>query len=216
MLYDELTESLSEFDKEALLSVVRSSLSDGLSPLYIASDGLRPLAKEVFERFRQNDIIFPEFFLMNEAIQAGFELLMPLIKTSAKSQDEVEKVVIGVIEGDIHDIGKNIVKAALEIEGFEVIDLGYDVQLQRFVDAAKESGARIIASSTLMTPTLPAMGDLEELLKKSGLKGHVRTIIGGAATSQEFADRIGADGWAEEAAEGVTKVQQLLREGSQR
>jgi dimethylamine corrinoid protein len=215
MLYEDLAESLSQFDKEAFLSVVSRSLSDGLSPLCVASDGLRPLAKEIFGRFKRNDIIFPEFFLMNDAIQAGFELLLPLIKTSTTSRGEKKQIVLGVIEGDIHDIGKNIVKAALEMDGFHVIDLGYDVRLQRFVEAAKESGARIIASSTLMTPTLPAMGDLEELLKKSSLKGHVKTIIGGAATSQEFADRIGTDAWAEDAVEGVKKVQQLLQDGIQ-
>lgn len=209
-LYDEMVAALKEWDKEAFLNVLQSGLSRGLSALEIAREELRPLSKEISERFQQNDIIFPEFLLMSDAIQTGFQFLLPLIKESTIKQNNPEKVVLGVIEGDIHDIGKNIVKVALEVEGFEVIDLGCDVPVHKFVEAARENGARIIASSSLMTPTLTKMQELENELGRAGLKGKIKTIIGGEATSREFAEKIGADAWGREAVEGVEKVKELV------
>lgn len=209
-LYDEMTAALQEWDKELFLEVVKGGLDRGLSALDMGKEELRPLAKEIFEKFQQKEIIFPEFLLMSDAIQEGFAFLIPLIKEARLQQANLGKVVLGVIEGDIHDIGKSIVKVALEVEGFEVIDLGCNVPILNFVEAARESGAQIVGSSSLMTPTLMNMEVLENELSRAGLKGKVRTIIGGEATSQEFADKIGADLWGRDAVDGIEKIKELL------
>jgi len=121
-------------------------------------------------------------------------------------------VVIGVVEGDIHDIGKTIVASMLRAAGFEVIDLGRDVPIDEFIETAVREGAQVIAASTLMTPTLEGMEEIEEKLRERGLKGKIKTIIGGGATSKEFADEIGADAWAADAVEGVDAVKRLVEE----
>ena len=209
-MYDEMVEALKELEKEAFLNIVQSGLSRGVSALDIGREKLRSLARETFEMFKRNDIIFPEFLLMSDMIQAGFQLILPLIKESTIKQNNQEKVVLGVVEGDIHDIGKNLVKVVLEVEDFEVIDLGCDVPVQKFIEATMESGARIIASSTLMTPTLVKMEELENELREAHLKGKIRTIIGGEATSREFAEKIGADAWGSDAVEGAEKIKELV------
>lgn len=209
-LYDEMMAALQEWDKELFLGVVKGGLDRGITALDMGKEELRPLAREIFERFQQKEIIFPEFLLMSDAIQDGFAFLIPLIKELRIGKGNREKVVLGVIEGDIHDIGKNIVKVALEVEGFDVIDLGCNVPIVNFVEAAGASGAQIVGSSSLMTPTLMNMEVLENELSRAGLKGRVRTIIGGEATSQEFADKIGADLWGKDAVDGVEKIKELL------
>jgi len=208
-LYDELSAALQEWDCEAFLTVIKEGLSRGSSAQEIGKGELRCLSKEIYERFQKTEIIFPEFLLMSDAIQAGFQFLMPLMQAEIR-RDDREKIVLGVVEGDVHDIGKNIVRVALELEGFEVIDLGREVPVRRFVEAAAESGARIIGCSSLMTPTLTKMQDLENELRRAGLKGKIKTVIGGEATSREFAEKIGADLWGREAIEGVEQIKELL------
>ena len=120
------------------------------------------------------------------------------------------KVVLGVVEGDVHDIGKNIVKAMLTGAGLTIYDMGRDVPVKNLVEKAKAEQAQVLASSTLMTPTLAAMKEIERMLKEENQKGKIKTIIGGGATSKEFSNQIGADAWAYDAVEAVGVVQKLL------
>ncbi len=141
---------------------------------------------------------------------AGLDLLLPLLKEAAVG--EREKVVIGVVEGDIHDIGKNIVKAMLTAAGYDVIDVGRDVPTPDFVETADGEKARVIAMSTMMTPTLMSMKEVEEELDKKGLKGEIRTIIGGGTVTDEWKSKIGSDAYGKDAVEAVDKVKILFEE----
>jgi len=211
ILYENLAKLVINWDKEAFLDLIKKGLSEGVKATEIANEGLKPLTRDIFKKFKQNEIIFAEFLLMNDVLQAGMSFLLPMIRDSSIRGKNREKIVLGTVEGDVHDIGKNIVKVVLEIEGFEVIDLGKDVPVRKFIEAAEENGARIVGTSSLMTPTLCKMEELEKELKRAELKGKIRTIIGGEATSAEFAKEIGADAWAEEAVEAAQKIRELLK-----
>jgi 5-methyltetrahydrofolate--homocysteine methyltransferase len=162
----------------------------------------------VGDKFRDHEIFLPDVLLAARAMNAGLELLEPLLGESDTTSKG--KVVIGTVKGDLHDIGKNLVGIMLSGAGFEVIDLGKDVAPSRFVEAAKESGATVIGMSALLTTTMPAMKEVVALLKQEGLDGNVRTIVGGAPVDEEYAREIGADGYGFDAANAVERVKELL------
>jgi dimethylamine corrinoid protein len=139
----------------------------------------------------------------------ALDVTLPKLKVDANAVPG--KVVLAVVEGDVHDIGKNIVKAMLTGAGLTIFDMGRDVPVKNLVDKAKAEGAQILATSTLMTPTLAGMKEIERILKEENLKGKVKTIIGGGATSKEFSSQIGANAWAYDAVEAVQVVQGLLK-----
>jgi methanogenic corrinoid protein MtbC1 len=146
--------------------------------------------------------------MAGDAMYAGLNVLLPLLpkrESGAKGT-----VVLGVVEGDIHDIGKNIVKAMLTASGYKVVDLGKDVPVDEFIRRAKEEGAQVIAMSTLMTPTLLSIQTVEEKLKAEGLKGKVKTIIGGGSVSDGWRERSGSDAYGKDAMEAVSKVKLLI------
>jgi dimethylamine corrinoid protein len=146
--------------------------------------------------------------MCSDAMYAGLDVLKPHLKTDERA--EKHKVVIGVVEGDTHDIGKNLVKIMMETSGFEVIDLGRDIPPALFVAKARESGARIIALSTLMTTTMDAMAEVVRLLEQENIRDEFLVMVGGGPISQSFADRIGADGYAKDAAEAARLARKLL------
>jgi dimethylamine corrinoid protein len=125
--------------------------------------------------------------------------------------EQRKKILLATVKGDVHDIGKNIVKAMLTGAGLTLFDMGRDVPVKNLVEKAKSEGAQILATSTLMTPTLAGMKEIERILKEENLKGKVKTVIGGGATSKEFSNQIGANGWAYDAVEAVAVVQGLLK-----
>jgi len=159
--------------------------------------------------FEEEEYFIPELLMCSDAMYAGLDILKPHLKIDA--QAEKCKVVIGVVEGDTHDIGKNLVKIMLETSGFEVIDLGRDIPPAAFVTKAKEVGARIIALSTLMTTTMDGMADVIRLLKEENIREEVVVMVGGGPISQAFADRIGADGYARDASEAARLAQRLVQ-----
>jgi 5-methyltetrahydrofolate--homocysteine methyltransferase len=162
----------------------------------------------VGEKFRAHEIFLPEVLMAARAMYAGMDILKPLLaKEGVASRG---KVVIGTVRGDLHDIGKNLVAIMLRGAGFEVIDLGNDVSPEKFVDAAKESGAELIGMSALLTTTMPVMKEVTSLLGERGLRGRIRTIVGGAPVSDEFAKQIGADAYAYDAASAVERVRALV------
>jgi 5-methyltetrahydrofolate--homocysteine methyltransferase len=162
----------------------------------------------VGEKFRLREIFLPEVLLAARAMYAGMELLRPLL--IQEGIPVLGRVVIGTVRGDLHDIGKNLVGIMLKGAGFEVIDLGTDVHPERFVDAALAEDAPIIGMSALLTTTMPVMKEVVKLIRSRGLQARMKTIVGGAAVSAEFANQIGADAYAFDAAKAVQRVKELM------
>jgi dimethylamine corrinoid protein len=158
--------------------------------------------------FDQEEYFVPELLICSDAMYAGIEILRPHLKVS--DAREKHKIVIGVVEGDTHDIGKNLVKIMMDAAGFEVHDLGRNVPLVSFVEKAKEVGAKLICLSTLMTTTMDGMSTVIEMLKEEGIRDSYKVIIGGGPISQAFANKIGADGYADNAAGAIRLANNLL------
>ena len=174
-------------------------LDAGMTPQEIIFDGLSAAMGIVGEKYAAKQYFLPQVLLAANTLYMGLNLVLPML--TGEGGETKGKVVIGVVEGDVHDIGKNIVKAMLTGLGLTIFDMGKDVPIKDMVEKAKTEGATIIAESTLMTPTLAGMKECESILKEEGLKGQIKTMIGGGATSKEFADQIGADGWSYDAVE---------------
>jgi corrinoid protein of di/trimethylamine methyltransferase len=194
-------------DEDAAMAAARQAIAEGVNPVEVISEGLSAGMTKVGDLFNNEEISLPFVIVAAEAMTKAIEILEPHIPAEDKGQ-KVGTVVIGTIEGDIHDIGKRIVATMLKVYGFEVHDLGRDVPVQTFIDKAREVKADIIGSSTLMTTTLSGQKALQEAVRAAGLK--VRTMVGGAATNQQWADKIGADAYGETAAEAVAKAKELV------
>ena len=197
MSLDKLSQLVEDGEKEACEALARDLLAGGTDPLEIL-DKLTLTMQRVGDLFANLDIFLPEVMLAGEALTA----VVSIVKPKLKNIDRVlvkGKVVIGVVKGDLHEIGKNIVKLMLETNGFEVKDLGYNVDSLDFIRAAEEMGADFIGASSLMTTTLPRQQEIIEFLKDKGLRDKYKVVIGGAPTSQMWADKIGADLYCEDA-----------------
>jgi 5-methyltetrahydrofolate--homocysteine methyltransferase len=191
----------------AVPPLVRQALQEGIVPKTILDEGLIAGMNTVGEKFRVHDIFLPDVLLAAKAMYAGMEVLKPmLIREGISSRG---RVVIGSVQGDLHDIGKNLVGIMLKGAGFDVIDLGNDVAAEKFVAAAKSHDARIIGMSALLTTTMPVMKEVVDLLKKENLDGRIKTIIGGAPVSQNYAVEIGADAYGYDCAQAVAGVKKL-------
>ena len=162
----------------------------------------------VGERFKNNEFYVPEVLIAARAMHAGMDILKP--KLAESGVEPIGKVLLGTVKGDLHDIGKNLVAMMLEGAGFEVIDLGIDVPPEKFVQAVNEQGGDVIAMSALLTTTMTQMKTTLEALEEAGVKGKVKTLIGGAPVTQNYADEIGADGYARDAASAADKAKELL------
>ncbi|GMV97307.1 MAG: hypothetical protein AMXMBFR83_16650 [Phycisphaerae bacterium] len=192
--------------REVVKSKVQEALEEGVKPETILNEGLIPGMSVVGERFRRSLIYVPEVLISARAMKAGMAILEPLL--TASGVQPIGKIVMGTVKGDMHDIGKNLVGMMLQGGGFEVIDLGTDVSAERFIAALREHDAPLLGMSALLTTTMPYMAKVIEALKEQGLR--VRTLVGGAPVSQRFADDIGADGYAPDAATAVDLAQRLL------
>ncbi|MBI3989067.1 MAG: corrinoid protein [candidate division NC10 bacterium] len=203
-----LAEAVIRGDAKECARLTQEGLDNGLSPQVLLNDGLMAGMAVIGERFKCNDIYVPEVLIAARAMKAGMVILRPkLAETGAKP---VGKVVAGTVKGDLHDIGKNIVCMMLEGAGFQVTDLGNDVAPERFIQAIKEQEAQIVGMSALLTTTMLNMKGTIEALKAAGLREKVRVMVGGAPVTQRFAEEIGADGYAENAAVAVEKAKELL------
>jgi 5-methyltetrahydrofolate--homocysteine methyltransferase len=186
---------------------VREALAAGIGADTILKDALIAAMGEVGNRYEEGDMFVPEMLISARAMQAGLTLLKPhLLGGKAESTG---KVAIGTVKGDLHDIGKNLVAMMLEGAGFEILDLGVDVDPQAFVDAAQE-GAQIIGMSALLTTTMSNMKATMDALKAAGVREKVKVMIGGAPVTQEFANSIGADAFAADAPSAARVARQLL------
>ena len=188
--------------------LVKKALDEGMGVEKILNEGLIAGMDVVGKKFQANEFYVPEMLIAARAMKAGMEIIRPiLIQEDIKSQGTV---VIGTAKGDLHDIGKNLVGMMLEGAGFEVIDLGIDVAPEKFVQTAKEKKAHLIGVSALLTTTMVGMKDVIKALKEASLDSKVKVMIGGAPLTQSYADEIGADGYAPDAASAVDKAKKLL------
>lgn len=206
-LYAQLAEAVATMKPELVVELARKVLEQGLSPQDAMTQGLAAGMRRMGEKYAAKECFVPEVLLASKAMYAGFDILSKA--ANYKPQATKGKVALGVVQGDIHDIGKNIVKVMVQAAGFEVLDLGRNVPLPEFVRAA-ESGAAVVGISSLMTTTMPRMGKVVEALDRAGLRPGVKVIVGGAPVTERFAQNIGADGFAPDAHAAVLEIERLV------
>jgi len=194
-------------DKDTVARKTKEGLELSMDPKDLIFRGLIPGMDVVGEKFRRNEYYVPQVLL---SARAGLDLLKPLITKAGGESQSLGVVVIGTAQGDLHDIGKNLVAMMLEGAGFKVHNLGRDVAPEKFVAAVEEHGAQIVGISALMTTTMPAMKRTIDALSKAGLRERVKVMIGGAPVSQAYADEIGADGYARDSTLAVVRAKELL------
>ena len=203
-----LSDCVVDMEDEEVTGVAEEYIAAGYPALDGILEGVVDGMQKASDLYEQEEYFIPEMLICSDAMYNGLAVLRPHLQQT--SSEEKHKIVIGVVEGDTHDIGKNLVRIMLEAGGYEMYDLGRDVPLQKFVEKAKEVNADVIAMSTLMSTTMPGMGKVIELLKEAGMRDDVKVIIGGAPISWSFAKKIGADGYSENAVEAVKLVDNLI------
>jgi len=207
--YEELANALINGKAPVVRELTEKALAMGESPQDILNKGLVAGMSVVGEKFKNNEFYVPEVLIAARAMKNGMEVLKPkLVETGV---EPIAKVAIGTVRGDLHDIGKNLVAMMLEGAGFEIIDLGVDVKPEQFVQVVKEKNVRLVCLSALLTTTMPAMKDTIKALEEAGLRNGACVMIGGAPVTQNYADEIGADGYAPDAASAVDKAKELLK-----
>ena len=202
----EIGEALEKGKRKLVLEYVQKALDEGIAPQTILTEGLLPGMDRVGVKFRDNEIFVPEVLVAARAMNAGSELLKPLMADG--NSISLGTAIIGTVKGDLHDIGKNLVKMMIEGKGINVIDLGVDVEPEAFVKAAIENNAGVICCSALLTTTMPVMAEVVKAVKAAGVNAKV--MVGGAPITQEFADSIGADCYTADAASAAIKAAELL------
>ncbi len=207
-LYKKLSDSVVNMEEEEAVSLSNEVIDQQLDAYEAIDKGLADGMERAGKLFEEEEYFIPELLMCSDAMYSGMEVLKPHIKT--EDNGEKHKVVIGVIEGDTHDIGKNLVKIMLESSGFEVVDLGRDIPPLDFVEKAKEINAKIIAISTLMTTTMEGMAKVINILNEQDIRSNFKVMVGGGPISQGFADKIGADGYSVNAAEAVRLAKSLV------
>ncbi len=210
MDFEELKRAIIEMDDKMCKQLVNAAIKSHIAPLDVLNKGLIPGIKEVGDLFARKEYYVPEVLLATETFYAGFDLVKPLIKYKADAKRA--KVAIGVVEGDIHDIGKNIVKVLTEASGYEVVDLGKDIATQKIIDLVVKEKPDILALSSLMTTTMMRMKEIVDILEKEKLRTSIKIIIGGAPVNEAFAKKIKADGYGEDALAAVRLIERLTRE----
>jgi len=203
---DAIAQNLINGKKDEVEKLVKEAVDEKVPVGDILSKGLIAGMGVVGERFKNNEFYVPEVLIAARAMKAGMAILEPLLSEAGVEPEG--KVVIGTVKGDLHDIGKNLVAMMLQGGGFKVIDLGIDVSAEKFVEGAKSEGAQVCALSALLTTTMPRMADVVKALKEAGAE--VKVMIGGAPVTQSYADEIGADGYAPDAASAVDKAKELV------
>ncbi|HWE83435.1 MAG TPA: corrinoid protein [Terracidiphilus sp.] len=203
----DLRTAVIEGDSSASTAAARQALDAGVPPLQLITEGISPAMAEVGRLFEEGDYFVPELLMSARATKEIFQILRPLLaETGVKP---TAHVLLGTVQGDLHDIGKNLVAAMLEGGGFQVTDLGADVSPEKFVAAVRNNSVHIVGLSALLTTTMPAMKSTIEAFHAAGLRDHVKIMIGGAPVTQNYADSIGADGYGENAAGCVALARRL-------
>jgi len=201
-----LSESIIKGDQKTAVEITRAAINENMAPEKILNEGLISGMNVIGARFKKNEVYIPEVLIAARAMKMAMELLEP--KLVAAGVKPLGKCAIGTVQGDLHDIGKNLVAMMLKGAGFEVVDLGVDVSPEKFVERAKATGVPIIGLSALLTTTMPSMEKAIKAIKDAGLK--TKVMIGGAPVTQTYADKIGANGYAADAASAVDIAKTLL------
>lgn len=210
-ILDQLSNSVIEGNSEAVRRAATEALKTNLDPLEAIENGLAKGLKEVGGRFERGEMFLMQLIMSGEAMKAGLQVLKPEILKQKKQLTGSGTVLIGTVEGDIHDIGKSVVSAMLTAEGFDVIDLGVDVPDQVFVEKTKEIKPHILGLSALMTTTRTKQKDVIEALKRSELRDVAKVMVGGATVTPEWAEEIGADAYGEDAVDAARKAKNLIK-----
>jgi len=206
---EELQQSVIHGRQQNVVQLTEQLLERGIPAGEILRDGLLSGMKEVGRRFEEGEFFIPEMLLAARALNAGLDLLKPLLEDS--DVEPVARVVLGTVKGDIHDIGKNLVAIMLRGGGFEVIDAGVDVSPDRFVELVRETQADVVGLSALLTTTMPSMQDTVDALVAHGLRDKIKIMVGGAPVTEAYAKQIGADGYARDASVAVRLAAQLVQ-----
>jgi corrinoid protein of di/trimethylamine methyltransferase len=207
-LIKEARESLLTPDKAKAVDVANRALAAGISPQQIMAEGFIAGIRELGDKFDEGEVFLPELMMAAEAMEAAMAICNAALP-EGESQSR-GTVVIGTVQGDVHDIGKAIVASYLRAAGFEVHDLGRDCATDRFVEKAKEVNADVVGASALLTSTLRKQEEIIEALVEEGIRDQVKFVVGGAVCTQGWADKIGADAYAKDAGDGIRKIEALL------
>ena len=207
--YQELATALINGKAPVVKELTEKALAEGEKPEDVLNKGLVAGMSVVGMKFKNNEFYVPEVLIAARAMKGSMNILRP--KLAETGVEPVARVAIGTVRGDLHDIGKNLVAMMMEGAGFEIVDLGVDVKPEQFVQSVKESGTGLICLSALLTTTMPAMKETLQALQDSGVRDKVSVMIGGAPVTQNYADEIGADGYAPDAASAVDKAKELLK-----
>jgi len=206
MPVEDIFQAVLNYDMKGIADIVEAELDAETEIDSILNQGLIAPMDEVGRRFSEGDLFIPEMLRAAKTMQSGLEVLKPhLIRTDSQNRGIV---VMGTVQGDMHDVGKNLVTIMLEGGGFKVVDIGIDVEPRKFIDAVKEHDAKVVGLSALLTTTMPALGETIAVLKEE--IPDIRIMVGGAPVTQSFADKIGADGYSEDAAGAVTLARELM------
>ena len=203
-----ITEQLYIGDANAVSELTQKALDEGLRPAEVLSGGLLAGMDRVGMDFRDGKLFVPEVLISARAMHAGMDILRPLLIGDELSL--AGKVMIGTVEGDLHDIGKNLVAMMLEGGGFEIIDLGTDVSVEAFIEAVRKEEPDVVGMSALLTTTMPSMKRTINALTEAGLRENLKIVVGGAPVTQDFASEIGADGYAPDAGSAVEMVRSVI------
>jgi 5-methyltetrahydrofolate--homocysteine methyltransferase len=206
--YEQLSTAVLEGKEERVPKLVQKGLDEGLDPKDILDNGLIVGMNEVGARFKRGEMFVPEVLMAAKSMQAGLTVLRPELVASGAQL--IGKIVMGTVKGDLHDIGKNLVGMMCEGAGFEVIDLGFNVEPEKFIEAIKEHQPNVVGMSALLTTTMRAMGHTIQAIEEAGLRDQVKIMVGGAPVDAEFAERIGADGYGSNAPAGSDLAKRLV------
>ena len=202
-IYAKMQASIKDYDRDAAAAAAQEAVEAGLDPLVAVEKGFAEPIRELGEAFDRMEIFLPQLVMAADAMKTGMAVIEEAMKASGSALEKKGTVVLGTVEGDIHDIGKTVVGAMMQANGYEVHDLGVEVPSTRFIQAAEELGADIIAMSALLSTTMLFQRDVIELLQNKRVREEYYIIVGGAPVTQSWADEIGADGFARDAVEAV-------------
>jgi 5-methyltetrahydrofolate--homocysteine methyltransferase len=204
----EIKEKLLDFQIEAVGDLTQKAIDQGIEAKEILQHGLISGMNLIGEQFKEAEIFVPQVLLAAKAMNQALQILEPIL--AGKDRDPAARVILGTVQQDVHDIGKNLVGIMLKGSGFEVYDVGTNVPSERFIEKAQEHKAHLICMSSLLTTSMPFMKACVESIRRSGIKDIVKTMVGGAVVTQRYADEIGADGYAPDAGSAVGKAKELL------
>ena len=209
-IIEEAKQLIVQQNKEAAAKLAQKVISEGASPLELLNEGFIPGITQVGDLFGRGELFLPELIKAADTMKTVTDIINEALADGPEKQEGQATVVIATVKGDVHDIGKAIVVSLMRANGFNVYDLGRDVETDKIIEEAVKVNANIIGTSALLTTTMPRQKEIEEALKSAGLRDRFKTVVGGAPVTPRWAARIGADAYAEDAQDGVVKVKELL------